>query len=456
MCPVAKHCAKRATSSLSFSRPRSHLISMTQLNLIRSGGTAPGATESLAAALAWLVEAGIDVHPKVIVERYPDGGRSFAHFIAADCSPEAPPKSRELRNVATFSYGMESVMTQPGLDGSGRIYGLPVEMWHDIGVDLVPLMTERAQYKKALEEAHAKAMHESLEDLDASIAVYGAWKQGKLVMETCNLSRYPGFKELREASGMRPIRLGEWAAGNRVLEHPDAFTGLNAIADQIALAEPAWHQAFDEITSSEKSGAEAFADVVAATQRLNAVIAVHIPEIARLTGNSESTLRQVYCGGDEIAAHFGGSAGIAGFGPAHVLRMVAKYQSFNTAYWDSQGYEFPWKARDEFSRSVVDAIGRGEPIPPCGNVATLTRHDYARMRDADEVFQSELERVYGVQGAADGRYRFSHDDQSLQRSAQDFVRASEMWSKAVRRARDSMPVEKAPEEAPKAPRRVRP
>ena len=129
-------------------------------------------------------------------------------------------------------------------------------------------------------------------------------------------------------------------------EH-NTFDRLNEIADLIEPFEAPWFTAFAVMgdPNDGKTGEQQWNELVEATRRLNDAILSHVAEIARVTGNNESTLRQVFCANKEdkvgnINAHFGGNPAWPGWGPSAFLRCVAKYKSFNTHYWDSQGFNF--------------------------------------------------------------------------------------------------------------------
>lgn len=113
----------------------------------------------------------------------------------------------------------------------------------------------------------------------------------------------------------------------------NTFDGLNAIADEIEPLEPDWKACFEAVGDMD-----AYDALVAATRALNAVIEPHVDEIARITGNSASTLRQVYNPRDEIESWFGTGPGPGSLSPSQFLRNVAKFKSFNIEYWKSKGW----------------------------------------------------------------------------------------------------------------------
>lgn len=124
------------------------------------------------------------------------------------------------------------------------------------------------------------------------------------------------------------------------------FEGLNAIAAAIEPAEADWTAAWLEIDN--KAGVAFETLMVEVTAKLNAAIETHVDEIARITGNSSSTIRQSYAPKEKLDVWFTAPSLQS---PSAYLRNVAKYQSFNAQFWQDSERK---SAREElFARDAA-------------------------------------------------------------------------------------------------------
>lgn len=135
---------------------------------------------------------------------------------------------------------------------------------------------------------------------------------------------------------------------------------LERIADQIAPFVPSFHAAFDAVGKTDMSGADELAAIAAARKALNDAIEPHVAEIARLTGNSESNIWMMGAPKDEYDTWFTPAHG----DPAEFVRNVARFRSFNTNFWTSQGWlgygkgiDLPPPERLARERKELEAMG---------------------------------------------------------------------------------------------------
>lgn len=175
---------------------------------------------------------------------------------------------------------------------------------------------------------------------------------------------------------------------------------LEAIADAIAPLVPAYHAAWAAIGNTGKTAMQELAVLAAARKRLNDAIEPHVAEVARLTGNSEGSIRMMGSPKDEYDTWFVHSSG----DPAEFLRNVARFRSFNSNFWTAQGWL---------------GYGKGIDLPPAQRLAReraemeglgidFSKEFWEQTRDA----RNALERVgndrgYGPtsgQHTAAGRY----------------------------------------------------
>jgi hypothetical protein len=85
-------------------------------------------------AVSWLKHHGIPLADFVIVERFGrSGGYAHCEVFAYEFVAPAPEGEKVLRNVATYIPVLNSLMTQPGPTGQGRLYLLPVTERQQIG-----------------------------------------------------------------------------------------------------------------------------------------------------------------------------------------------------------------------------------------------------------------------------------------------------------------------------------
>lgn len=180
--------------------------------------------------------------------------------------------------------------------------------------------------------------------------------------------------------------LGEASQEAKRVEHDPVYVmnRLNEIATLIAPHEAPWVHAWKLMDTDATADVNA---ITKASAQLNAVIASHVKEIAYLTRNSESTLRQCYEPKEFGAAWFVGSGAIL---PSKFIQQVAKHKSFNTNYWcDSERRQ----ARDAliagFKESppvaladAVKAIANGSVPVLQGDIQTQSTHGSCAFYDA--------------------------------------------------------------------------
>ncbi|WP_404667129.1 hypothetical protein [Roseateles asaccharophilus] len=140
----------------------------------------------------------------------------------------------------------------------------------------------------------------------------------------------------------------------------DVRPALEAIADAIAPLVPAYHAAWAAIGNTGKTAMEELAVLAAARKQLNDAIEPHVAEVARLTSNNEGSIRMMGCPKDEYDTWFVHSSG----DPAEFLRNVARFRSFNTNFWTSQGWlgygkgiDLPPAQRLARERAEMEALG---------------------------------------------------------------------------------------------------
>lgn len=95
-----------------------------------------------------------------------------------------------------------------------------------------------------------------------------------------------------------------------------------------------WNAAWNETANSDF-----VPRLVDVTKKVNDAVDPYVAEIAALTNNSESTIRQVYCPKKD---DFGSTWFRSQKGPAEFLRNVAAYESYNEKLWTQHsGLERP-------------------------------------------------------------------------------------------------------------------
>ncbi len=175
---------------------------------------------------------------------------------------------------------------------------------------------------------------------------------------------------------------------------------LERIADAIAPLVPAYMDAWSRLGRTEKTGAEELDDLVAMQRQLNSAIEPHVDDIARLTGNPASTIRQAYQPKDVYDVWFVQSNG----DPAEFIRNVARFRSFNVDFWTNQGWmgygkgiDLPPPQRLARERAEAEALG-----------IDFTKGLASQAGPARSALQSlARERGYGpddMSGTAVGRY----------------------------------------------------
>lgn len=112
------------------------------------------------------------------------------------------------------------------------------------------------------------------------------------------------------------------------------FDRLNEIADALEPFVGSWQAAWRNVGRGADTATE-MKELDRTTDALNAAIEPYVEEVARVTNNSVSTLRQVYAprSAEDRRWHawFSGSSS-----PAQFLRNVAKHRSFNETHWAAQ------------------------------------------------------------------------------------------------------------------------
>ena len=138
------------------------------------------------------------------------------------------------------------------------------------------------------------------------------------------------------------------------------FEALNFIAGLVEPHEAAWKAVWMEVLDSgQPPGANWPARLAKACADLNAAIAPHVADIARITGNAETTLRSVYRPTSPICVWFVTGPSLL---PSVFLRKVARHRSFNMQCWAQ-------KEREEDLQLLMASAGAGAGGPALGEVA---------------------------------------------------------------------------------------
>lgn len=140
---------------------------------------------------------------------------------------------------------------------------------------------------------------------------------------------------------------------------PPVFAHLEELARSLALAQEKWLVAWRVCTG--EPDAHAVRRLEIRTKFLNDAIAVMVPTIARVTGNSTMTLHSAFAPREPLDVWFRCAPDLP---PATFLRNVARYGTFNTErWWDLQ--------RSEEEGALLAAAA--EPDEPMGPVAAAVR-----------------------------------------------------------------------------------
>lgn len=245
------------------------------------------------------------------------------HFMGAS------PTDGVHKNIATWHPGDRVLVIH---EGQGRLLNMSGMRSQDLGREYLYILMDAATKRAALQDAHKQA--EALFERNGRSAhIWMGFRGGDLVFFVRDLLDGAPGGNLSEC---QPIHVGKSGP-------EQAFHELLAIADRVEPLEAEWHQAFSLVGRTDKTGNDDYNDLVAAAAKINAALEPYLDAIAACTGNGTTTIREVFAPKDEIGVYFGGSPSVPGFGPAHILRQVAAYRSFNHEYWRSQGWVTPGK-----------------------------------------------------------------------------------------------------------------
>lgn len=229
------------------------------------------------------------------------------------------------------------------------------------------------------------------------------------------------------------------------------FDALNAIADEIEVAERPWVQAWARINAPAEqtagvSGAQLFEDLKNAELALAEFISGKARQIAEITGNSESNIRMGFGPRKE-----GRDTWFDTY-PSHpaswFLRQVAKYRSFNTNYWAEEERRIE---RDAFMAKMdvhakIVSVDEAARIMKEGGVPCVAGDDFVRGRplmkfEKEAQALSRLERAM-VRAGLLAQYDKSWADRVSTTQSVAFVLKNEhgeadgvYWTKGVARQR---------------------
>lgn len=230
------------------------------------------------------------------------------------------------------------------------------------------------------------------------------------------------------------------------------FEELNAIADEIEVAERPWVAAWARINAdaSETAGvptSQLIAELERATEELGQFIGSKAKQIADITDNSESNIRMGFgprkegrdCWFDAYPAR-----------PASwFLRQVAKHRSFNTTYWTDQEMKAEREAfllKSNPSAEVVSA-DKAAALMKAGEVPNVDAQDFVRggirpaMHERESGCLSALERAMVRAGLLEPYDKANDDRVSTTQSVAFVLKGGQgeeefvYWTKGVARQR---------------------
>lgn len=164
------------------------------------------------------------------------------------------------------------------------------------------------------------------------------------------------------------------------------FEALNAIADEIEVAERAWLQAWARMSAPASetagvSGDQLCDDLAKAEADLVAFMSTKVAQIAAITENSQDNIRLAFLPRkrQDETLHDGLSPA---FPRSAFLRQVAKHRSFNSEYWAAEERRIE---REAFAAKIdVDApvvsVDEASRIMKEGGVPNVAADDFVRGR----------------------------------------------------------------------------
>lgn len=158
------------------------------------------------------------------------------------------------------------------------------------------------------------------------------------------------------------------------------FDALNAIADEIAVVERPWLEAWARINGDAEgvTGEQLMADLNKATSALNDYIASKAHQIADITGNSVDNIRMGF--GPREGGRDTWFDAYPGHTASHFLRQVAKHRSFNTNYWADQERKAEREAfMEKFDLgAAIVTVDEATQIMKAGGVPNVAAEHFVR------------------------------------------------------------------------------
>lgn len=241
-----------------------------------------------------------------------------------------------------------------------------------------------------------------------------------------------------------------YSQGNNMTQEK-TFEALNAIADEIEVAERPWLAAWARIEAPASetagvSGAQLCEDLRLAEVALVEFISGKAKQIAEITGNSADNIRMVLVPRKEPGETlFNGL--MPKFPRSAFLRQVAKHRSFNSNYWAEQERKAEREAFLLHSDPTAAVVPPDEAVAVmvAGGVPNVAPKDFVRTYGSLSPLELSMKRA-GLLEQYDKAYA---DRVSTTKSVAFFVKGAMgdegfvYWTKGVARQRiDIQPVER--------------